>query len=112
MATATNTDYFGSTLAGLITANAAAIGTDLGLTSGQTADPDKMLAAIIVKTKAWLAADGTTNNGTEISGFGTNGASTKVVGTGDRSTQLGYQDQITFYVPDLNAATIDPADVI
>ena len=112
MATATNTDYFGSTLSGLITANAAAIGADLSLTGAQTADPDKMLAAIVKKTKAWLTTDGTDTNGTTIAGFGTNGASSKVIGSGDRENQIGYQDSITFYTPDLNAATIDPADVI
>jgi len=112
MATATLSNYFGDTLSGLVVSNAAAIGTDLGLTGTQAQDPDKLLAAVIKKTKTWLTTDGTSTNGTEISGFGTNGASSKVVGSGDRENQIGYQDQVTFYVPDLNAATIDPADVI
>ena len=114
MTVAIPSDYFGTELAGLISTNAAAIGANLSLNSVQVTDPDKLLAAIVKKTKAWLAAnDATTEeNGTTIAGFGTNGASSLTLGSGNRAGQIGYQDTITFYVPDLNSSVLDPAEVL
>lgn len=111
MAVSTLSDYFGTTLATYITANASTIGTNLGVSSTAVTNPDGLLAAIIVRAKAWLEADGTEANGTSVTGFGTDGAPSKITGSGDREYQLGYQYQVTFWIPDTTSNEVDPTKV-
>lgn len=98
-------DYAGNILGGLIAENAATIAPDLGLTTAQMQDPDKVLAAIFKRTKAWLDGDGTADNGTSIN-------SSRFFGTLGRSGQVGYQYETTFWIPNPNPETMDPNKVI
>lgn len=114
MAISTLSDYFGTTLGGLINTNAATIATNLGVSTATIQNPDGCLAAIIKKTKAWLevAPANATDNGVTVVGFGTDGAPTKVTGSGDREYQLGFQYQITFWIPDTTDQEVPPNLVI
>jgi len=110
MATSTLSDYFGTTLGGLLTTNAATIATNLGVTAATIQNPDGCLAAIVKKTKAWLevAEANATDNGVTVVGFGTDGAPTKVTGSGEREYQLGFQYQVTFWIPDTTSVEVPP----
>lgn len=111
MANPTLTNYYGTTLAGLITSNAAAIGTDLGLSTANATDPDKLAAALLVRIREWLIADNTANPGISVENFD-NGAYTKSPGTGDRAGQVGYSINLQLWVTDANPAAPSPASVV
>jgi len=111
MANPTLTNNFAATLSGLITANAAAIGTDLGLTAAQAVDPDKLAAALLKRIREWLITDGTANPGIGVENFDS-GAYTKSPGTGDRLGQVSYDINFKLWVTDANPAAPDPASVV
>jgi hypothetical protein len=112
MAEATTLDYFGNALHNYFGNDATSISLDLGYADILQPDPDKFLAAIISKTKAWLDADGTEDNGTTIETFNEDGTPTKIVGTGERLGQMGYQYQITFWITDTNAPDLPVGNII
>lgn len=100
-------DYFGSTLAGLITANKAAIGSQLGISQNDVLNPDILLAAILLRVRAWLEADGTADNFSEVLALGANGHPSKHFGAAARSDQIGYRYWAILWQWDVN-----PDDII
>jgi hypothetical protein len=111
MAQPTLTNYYGAALANAITANAAAIASDLGMTAADAIDPDKLQTALMVKIRAWLLADGTYNPGISIQDFN-GGVWDKVTDTTNRSGQVGYQSTWTLWQTDANPANPNPANAI
>ena len=98
MSQPTLADLFGSSLAGLVTANASTIATDLGVTSAVVQNPEALLAVVIEKSATWLTTDADDDCGVTI------GTQSKTLGFSAHEGDVGFQRSVTFWQPDLNSS--------
>lgn len=97
MTSSNSADYFGESLATYIAANAAAIGSGLGISAADANNPDRLLAAIVKRIAAWLQADGSSDNFTEIFGYGPGGSPNKIWDLIGRPGQMGYRYWLIYW---------------
>lgn len=97
MASSNSADYFGESLATYIAANAAAIGSGLGISAEDANNPDRLLAAIVKRIAAWLQADGSSDNFTEIFGYGPGGSPNKIWDLIGRPGQMGCRYWLIYW---------------
>jgi hypothetical protein len=69
-------------------------------------DPDRLLAAIIKKTQAWLSADNSEDPGTEVA------TPAKSFTTRNSVQVLSWLYYVNFFTPDPTAAQPDPDEVV
>lgn len=97
--------YFGDSLQNIINQNSQAIGSELGISATEAQDPDKLLAAIVRRSRLWQIADGSDENGTTIA------APEKVQGIARREGQIGSRYPLTFWQPDTRPAALPIAQI-